>query len=207
MKYVMVMVTAIMLAAEPARAHSLKELEDSLLQREMYVQFVERTAPPFTLMDATGGAVSLSDLRGKVIVLNFIYTHCPDVCPMHSALIAALQEDINRTPMRDAVRFISITTDPGRDTADAMREYGESQGLDPANWSFLTSGADDLEATRILAAEYGLKFTPGDEGYQLHGVVTHVIDKSGNLRARYHGLKLDPLNIILFINALTNDSH
>ncbi len=58
-----------------------------------------------------------------------------------------------------------------------------------------------------MAERYGLRFTLGKEGYQLHGVVTHLIDKSGNLRARYHGLKFNRTNIIVHINALTNDTH
>ncbi len=45
------------------------------------------------------------------------------------------------------------------------------------------------------------------EGYQLHGVVTHLIAKSGNLRARYHGLEFNRTNMIVHINALTNDTH
>ncbi len=207
MKYAMAMVTAIALAASAAQAHSLKELEDSLTQREAYVEFVERPAPPFRLVDTDGRAVSLADFKGKVVVLNFIYTFCPDVCPLHSAQIASMQEDINRTPMRDLVQFISITTDPERDTPQVMRDYGAHQGLDPANWRFLTSADGRPQATRTLARDYGLKFTTGDGGYLLHVVVTHVFDRDVNLRARYHGLKVDPLNIILHVNALTNDSH
>ena len=204
MKYVMTMVTAIALTASTAWAHSLKDLEDSLRARETYVQIVERPAPPFTLTDTQGRSVSFADFQGQVVVLNFIYASCPDVCPLHSALIAELQAQINRTAMADMVQFISITTDPERDSPQLMDEYGEAQGLDPANWMFLTGA---VQATRGLAWDYGLKFSPGEEGYLMHGVVTHVIDKSGTLRARYHGLKVDPVNIIFHINALTNDTH
>ena len=204
MKYALAMVTAIALSLSAAQTHSLKDLEESLIQRERYVEFVERSAPPFTLMDPKGRALSLSDFKGKVVVLNFVYAHCPDVCPLHSALIGSLQAYINRTPMRDMVQFISITTDPERDSPQLMDEYGEAQGLDPAKWIFLTGA---VQATRGLAWDYGLKFSPGEEGYLMHGVVTHVIDKSGTLRARYHGLKVDPVNIIFHINALTNDTH
>jgi len=204
MKYVMTMVTAIALTASTAWAHSLKDLEDSLRARETYVQIVERPAPPFTLTDTQGRSVSFADFQGQVVVLNFIYASCPDVCPLHSALIAELQAQINRTAMADMVQFISITTDPERDSPQLMDEYGEAQGLDPAKWIFLTGA---VQATRGLAWDYGLKFSPGEEGYLMHGVVTHVIDKSGTLRARYHGLKVDPVNIIFHINALTNDTH
>jgi protein SCO1/2 len=61
--------------------------------------------------------------------------------------------------------------------------------------------------TRELAERFGLKFTALEDGYQMHGVVTHLIDKSGNLRARYHGLKFNATNLIVHINALTNDYH
>lgn len=207
MKYALAIVTAITLAAGMAKAHSLKELEDSLMAHEPYVQFVMRAAPPFTLYDDKGREVSLSGLKATVVVLNFLYTHCPDVCPLHMAFIADLQDQINRTVMKNAVQFISITTDPARDTPDVMSAYGVAQGLDTANWRFLTSGSEHLQTTRTLAAEYGLKFTSLDNDYQLHGVVTYVIDKSTNIRAAFHGLKVNPINIILLINALSNDIH
>lgn len=195
------------LVSLPAAAHSLKELEDKLRERERYLEVTNRPAPGFTLRDADGRAVSLAEFRGKVVVLSFIYASCPDVCPLHSELLAAIQADVNRTPMRGLVQFISITTDPARDTPEVMKAYGAAHGLDRSNWVFLTSSPDRPAATRELAGRYGLKFTPSQDGYQMHGVVTHLIDKSGNLRARYHGLKFSPTNIILQVDALTNDDH
>lgn len=194
-------------SAAPAQAHSLKDLEDRLLKRETYVQIVNRPAPGFSLKDADNRTVSLADFSGRVVVLIFIYTSCPDVCPLHSEKIAEVQEGVNRTPMRDQVRFIAITTDPERDVPGSMKAYGPAHGLSPVNWLFLTSGAEKPKETRSLARRYGLKFTPSGEGYQMHGVVTHLIDKSGNLRARYHGLKFNVTNMIVHINALTNDDH
>lgn len=191
----------------PAAAHSLKHLEDELLEREAYVEIVNKKAPEFTLQGADGVQVGLSDFAGKVVVMNFVYTNCPDVCPLHSKAIASIQESINLTPMKDIVQFVTITTDPERDTTDVMQAYGPAHGLDPVNWVFLTSGPDRPAVTRELAGRYDLKFTPSEDGYQMHGVVTHLIDKSGNLRARYHGLKFNETNMIVHINALTNDYH
>jgi len=191
----------------PASAHSLKELEDQLTAREPYIQVVNRPAPDFALLDADGHATSLKDLRGKVVVLYFIYASCPDVCPLLSEKIADIQQQINTTPMRDIVEFVAVTTDPERDTPDVLRGYGPAHGLDPANWRFLTSGVDHPTATRELAEAYGLEFTPMGGGTQMHGLVTHVIDKSGNLRARFHGLKFKDISLILYVNALSNDTH
>jgi protein SCO1/2 len=150
----------------------------------------------------------LADFRGKVAILHFIYTHCPDVCPLHAERIAQIQSMVNQASMRDQARFITITTDPSRDTVEVMREYGKAHGLDPANWLFLTTTEDEPEdATRRLAEFFGHKFTKDDEGYQMHGVVTHVVDRDGLWRANFYGLKFEPVNMVLFVNALVNDVH
>ena len=193
--------------APAVSAHSLKSLEDQLHDREKYFQPLDKAAPDFALMDADGGPVGLRDLHGKVVVLHFIYTNCPDVCPLHADRIAEIQAMVNRTPMREQVQFLTITSDPIRDTPDVMRVYGKAHGLDPVNWTFLTSGADRPTATRDLVRRFGHKFTEAEGGYQVHGVVTHVIDREGRWRANFHGLEFRPTNLVLYVNALVNDAH
>ena len=188
-----------------ADAHSLKEVEQMLFKREKRVEITNYVAPDFTLRDADGAEVKLSDFRGKVVVLNFIFTNCPDVCPLHSDVVAEIQRGINITPMKDLVQFITITTDPERDTPDVMRAYGTNREFDPVNWRFLTSGPDAPAGTRELAQRYRLKFTPAADGTQIHGLVTNVIDREGRVRGRYHGLDFNPTSVILHVNALTND--
>lgn len=199
---------ALTLALAPrASAHSLEELEKALSERESFVEFRNEPAPEFALQDADGRPAGLHDFRGKVVVLNFIFASCTDVCPLQSERIAAIQKDINQTPMRELVQFLTITTDPERDTAEVLKPYGSIHGLDPVNWVFLTSGAERPDETRSIAMRYGLRFTPTPDGQFMHGVVTHLIDKEGLLRARYHGLKFDPTNFIVHVNALVNDFH
>jgi protein SCO1/2 len=174
--------------------------------KERFFEAVDKPARPFTLEDAEGQPVSLEDLRGKVVVLHFIYTDCPDVCPLHAERIAEIQAMVNQTPMREPVQFVTITTDPERDTPAVMREYGPMHGLDPVNWAFLTSGSNQPEdTTRILAERFGHTFTRTEDGYQIHGVVTHVIDREGRWQANFHGLEFDPTSLVLYVNALTND--
>jgi len=191
--------------APAASAHSLKELESMLGGKEKYFQPMDKAAPDFALKDADGRAVTLADFRDKVIVLHFIYTNCPDVCPLHAERIADIQRMVNQTSMKEQVRFVTITTDPKRDIPGVLRDYSEAHGLDAENWVFLTVGQDQPDdTTRRLAEAYGLKFTKTDDGYQMHAVVTHVIDQDGRLRARFHGLKFEPVNLVLFVNALVN---
>jgi protein SCO1 len=191
--------------APAASAHSLKELDAQLFGEEKYFQPMDVAAPAFSLRDQDGRTVSSADLRGKVVVLNFIYTHCPDACPLQTEKLAGVQRLVNVTPMKDRVRFVTITTDPKRDDGETLREYAKVHGVDPTNWVFLTTAPDQPEdTTRKLARAYGLEFTPEDNGLEIHGVVTHVIDQSGRMLARFHGLDFDPTNLVMFVNALTN---
>jgi protein SCO1/2 len=193
-------------AAAPASAHSLEGLQSELFAREQFFQAVDRPAPAFTLQDPDGRTVRLGDLRGKVVALHFIYASCPDVCPLHADRIAEIQRMVDETPMRDLVQFVTITTDPARDTPDVLRDYGRAHGLDPANWTVLTSGPRQPEdTTRRLAEAFGHRFAVTADGYQMHGVVTHVIDQEGRLSANFHGLQFDPINLVVYVNALIND--
>lgn len=198
---------AIILAAlaSPALSHSLDYVEQQLMAKEDYFQPVDSDAPEFSLEDAGGNPVEMADLRGKVVILNFIYTNCGDFCPLHTELLAALQAMINSTPMRDRVRFVTITTDPSRDTGGVLAEYSKAHGADLGNWLFLTTRPGQPEdTTRTLAKGYGLEFTQTEDGEQMHGVVTHIIDQDGRLKARFHGVKVQPLSIVTFVNALVN---
>ncbi|MFQ5760529.1 MAG: SCO family protein [Acidiferrobacterales bacterium] len=195
--------------ATAALAHSLKSVEDQLRQDERYMELMNQPAPDFTLEDAYGRKVSLSDFAGKVVVLNFVYARCKDECPLHSRFIASIQNQINQTLMREQVQFISISTDTedAQATAAAMRGYAKQHDLDPANWVLLYRGSRQPDLGIALARAYGLTFTPTAEGDQMHGVVTFLIDQDGVLRARYHGLKFNPVNLIIHAGALLHGEH
>ena len=197
----------LLLPASPSLAHSLKHLENKLSEKEKYFHPFDKYAPSFTLQDSEGKPVSLVDFRGKVVILHFVYTNCPDVCPLHAERIADIQKMINGTAMRDFVQFVTITTDPANDTQEVMRGYGKTHGLKDENWIFLTSGSGLLNSTRELVTEFGHKFSKINNGIQTHGVVTHIISRDGRWRANFHGLKFNSTNLIIFINALTNDIH
>ena len=192
-------------ASGTAAAHSLAEVESELGGKERYFQPIDRAAPDFTLRDPAGRVVRLTKLRGEVVVLHFIYASCPDVCPLHAEKIADIQAMVNRTPMKEQVRFVTITTDPVRDTPVGMQGYGPAHGLDPANWTFLTTLSDQPEdQTRRLAQALGHTFTPTGDGMQMHGIVTHVIDQDGQWRGNFHGLEFEPTNLLVYLNALVN---
>ena len=191
--------------AKISLAHSLDDVEQQLSERDVYLQVVNQDVPPFRLQDLNGRPRELNEFQDKVVILNFIFASCIDLCPLHTQKLIDIQAMINDTPMRDIIQFISITTDPERDTTDILKTYIDDQGIDPSNWLFLTSGTQEPTTTRDLAQRFGLKFMPTDDGQQVHGAVTHLIDKEGRLRARYHGMEFGNVNFVQYANALVND--
>lgn len=201
------LVFTVALAAAPAAAHHPgHDLDRVMGNKEKFFQVVEKVTPQFALRDADDEPVALTDFQGKVVVLHFIYTGCPDVCPLHAEQIGEVQAMVNKSAMKSRVHFISITTDPERDVPTVMRSYGLAHGLNPSNWSFLTTLPGQPEdMTRRLAKTFGHVFARTPDGIQAHGVVTHIIDKQGRWRANFHGLRFAPINLVLYINGLTNE--
>ena len=206
---------AFLIFITPALAdHPGGKIDEYMEQQEKYFQAMDiANAPEFSLIDVDGAKVSLSDFKDKVVILNFIFTSCTDSCPIHTAVMADIQEKINITPMKDNVQIISITTDPEKDTGEVLKRYSEKFNIDPVNWKFLTipSGAAE-STTRDLSSAYNVKFEPMKDGQQMHGAVTHIIDRNGRFAGKFHGLEFSPVNVVLYVNGLinnwyTNDDH
>src|SRR5579859_7025720 len=86
---------------------------------------VIRQAPDFTLTDQDGRTVRSADLRGKIIVASFVFTTCNGTCPATTHRMSALAQALKEQGLfkDDAVRLLSITLDPARDTPEALRRY------------------------------------------------------------------------------------
>lgn len=137
--------------------------------------------PDFTLTDQATKPVRLSDFRGKVVAIDFIYTRCPlpDVCPRLSANFARLQR---RFTGQDLV-LLSVTIDPLYDTPEVLSRYAKIWKADPAMWHFLTGGVGDVEA---VARRLGMIYWP-EEGLMTHTSQTGVIGRNGKLAAIVEG--------------------
>ena len=104
------------------------------------------TLRPFSLIRESGEAFSSRELEGSAWVANFIFTRCPNQCPMMTARLAALQRSL---PSK--LKIVSITVDPAHDTADALKAYAEKFKTDPGRWFFLTG---DPGVLRQIREEY-----------------------------------------------------
>jgi protein SCO1 len=146
-------------------------------------------APSFALMSQDNKPVSLTGLRGKVVAVSFIYTQCPDICP----LLTQKMVDVEQTLGEDFgsnILFLSITLDPEHDTPEVLRDYADFWGVPREGWSFLTGTP---EAVREVISRYGVYFKKTDDGSVDHTQLTSIIDRNGKLRVQYLGARFDPV--------------
>ncbi|HET9832617.1 MAG TPA: SCO family protein [Vicinamibacterales bacterium] len=141
-------------------------------------------APDFSLTDQSRAPIVLSQLRGKVVALNFVYTSCvlPQFCYRLASQFAAVQKRFRAQMGRDVV-LLTTTFDPARDTPERLAEYSRQWSADPASWHFLTGSVEDVERVCRL---FGIDAFP-DEGLITHSTRTVVIDRRGMLAASIEG--------------------
>jgi protein SCO1/2 len=141
---------------------------------------VGEPVPDFTMTGQDGQTVRLSDLRGKVVVLTFIYTRCPmpDFCPYMDRRFSELAQHLSSFPHRAKdIRLISVSFDPEHDTPAVLREHAKIRGAVPPLWSYAVASHEELAK---VAAPLGLVFEPS--GTEIaHNLSTAVIDRQGKL--------------------------
>jgi protein SCO1/2 len=145
--------------------------------------------PDDALTDQTGAQHRLSDWRGKVLAVTFVYTRCPlpDFCPLMDAHFEELQETLAADPkLRDRVHLVSISFDPQHDTLDVIREHAKMRGADPRIWSYLTGAPAAIDH---LTSRFGVSALEGDDAGQwfTHNLRTSVIDRRGRFIKVYSG--------------------
>lgn len=144
-------------------------------------------APPFELIDQDGGTVSSETLRGRVLLVDFVFTQCPGPCPIETRRQVRVQRLVPEA-LRDRVRFVSISLDPVNDTPEALRAYGESHGASFANWSFLGGAPETVDA--VVRAHHVGK-TRDENGVIEHLNVVFLVDPRGRILRRYMGMSDD----------------
>src|SRR6516225_3626675 len=145
-------------------------------------------APPFTLTSQDGKQVALADLRGKVLAVTFIYTGCPDICPLVTQKMVDVQNALGAR-FGAKIAFVSITLDPEHDTPPVLKDYAQSWGAKPNGWMFLTgSPAAIRDATR----RYGVYFAKKEDGSVDHTQLTTLVDADGRMRVQYIGWRFNP---------------
>jgi protein SCO1/2 len=142
-----------------------------------------KPAPDFTLLDTSGRPTQLSELRGHVVLISFIYTACSSACPLLTQRMALLQARLARSGLRERqAHFLSITVDPDRDSAEVLGRYAAGFGAASDGWRFLREEPERLQ--RVLTA-YDEWTRPQPNGEIDHPARLYLVDRKGNIREIY----------------------
>ena len=146
---------------------------------------VIRPAPDFTLTTQDEKPLRLANLKGKVLLVSFIFTTCNGTCPATTHRMGQVQQLLQARGLlkNNQVRLLSITLDPARDTPEALRRYMKLYDADAAHWSFLTGTPDKVN--RVLAA-WDMWAKPAANGQLDHPSRIFLIDRQGRVREIYH---------------------
>jgi protein SCO1/2 len=135
--------------------------------------------PDFTLTDQSGQKVSMADQRGKLVLLTFLYTNCPDVCPLITQNLNQALEMLGAK--RDDVRVLAVSVDPEGDTPKSVDEYAKAHHLLP-EFHYLIGSRQEL--TEVWKA-YDVAAVASDPELVDHSAYTMLVDRSGEGRVIY----------------------
>jgi protein SCO1 len=135
--------------------------------------------PPFTLTNQDAKSVTREDLRGKVTVVDFIFTKCPTICPELTRKMSALAKQAKD----DDIRFVSISVDPENDTPSVLRAYGERYGADFTRWSFLTGDQKAMEET--VLGGFKVAYQKDAAGSIAHAERFVLVDREATIRGYF----------------------
>ncbi len=162
----------------------------------------------YQLVNQKGEPIVFPDfVKGKIVVMNFIFTNCPDICPLSTNNMRLIQERLNKERIKN-VQFVSMSFDPNNDTPEVLTKFADIRGLDLSNWTFLTgrkSVTDSVihQANVIAVPNDSTVFKDGRKiYYYIHTDRISLIDNEGRIRKNYIGSKINIDEIVNDIKKL-----
>ena len=131
-------------------------------------------------------------IKGNITVIGFIYTNCPDICPMTAHNMYLTEQKLKEEGIEN-VKFVALSFDPGRDSPIALRKFAEIRDINFKNWMLLTG---EKNITKDLLRRFDIIALPTDSSFSDEGSVSYfmmhtdrisLIDKNGKLRKNYKG--------------------
>jgi len=166
-------------------------------------------APDFRLKDQHGATVSMAGLRGKVVALTFLYTHCPDACPLIADMMHKAYRELGTLSQR--VALVAVSVDPQGDTPEAVRGFLANHRVD-SELAYLTGSFAELKAvwSGYYIGTEARDFAPktAAKGLQApqqvgHSALVYVIDPRGEIRAILPS-NFDPNDLVIDVRILAS---
>ncbi|MCY0155054.1 thioredoxin domain-containing protein [Hoeflea alexandrii] len=186
------LILAALLVAQPAFAnHPGERIDEVMTDREPAFEVADRpSTPELSLEEPDGDVLRLGDLHDQIIVLSFVPQNCDSPCAKQQAVLAGVQEQVNASPMKQMVTFVTVLD------ADASTKAP----WDQANWRLMIPSDDKTTAT---VADRFAAFSGRDQELPM----AHVIDRNGRHAGIFHGSDFSKTNLTLYINQLINNAH
>ena len=156
---------------------------------------IGRQVADYAFTDSDGAPVRLAELRGKPLVVNFIYTGCFSVCPATTQFLAGAVRGAERVLGPGTFRVVTIGFNPPFDDPASMRAFRRKFAIDSPHWRFLTPQAGTLEA---LTADFGFRYEPTAAGFD-HLLQVSILDGEGRVYRQIYG---DAFDAPLFVGPL-----
>lgn len=141
----------------------------------------DRRVPDFKLINQNSDTITDKDYRGKVFLVEFFFTRCPDICIPMSKNLLEIQEEFKDS---DKFGIASISIDPEHDRPEVLKDYAEEYGAIYPHWNFLTGNKDSIYT--MANEKFGLlaQANPKVEGNFLHSGLFALVDQNGFIRSR-----------------------
>ncbi len=156
---------------------------------------IGRQVGDYRFTDSEGRAVTLAALRGKPLVVSFVYTGCFQVCPASTQFLAKAVAEAERTLGPGSFRVATIGFNLPFDSPAAMKDFRRKFGLASASWLFLTPAADTLER---LTGDFGFRYEATPAGFD-HLLQASIVDAQGRIYRQVYG---DSFDIPQFVGPL-----
>ncbi|HYL43774.1 MAG TPA: SCO family protein [Ktedonobacteraceae bacterium] len=136
-------------------------------------------APDFRLTDQFGRTVSLSQFKGKPVIVTFLYTHCPDQCPLTAEKLHAVMQNLGSNAQNVAV--LAVSTDPKGDTTASALNFSKVHKMENY-WHYLVGTHDQLSPIWSSYSVYAAPAPSSTGGSVTHNTAIFVLDKQGHER-------------------------
>ena len=173
-----------------------RDVEYKVVNGKEVADTIYHKVPDFEYINQDSNWVKSADIKNKVWIADFFFTHCPTICPPMTSQMKRLNEET--ADLASKVQYLSFSIDPKRDTPTRLREYIGIHEIKANNWHFMTG---DEDATHMLAKEF---FNGAERDEEADGGFGHtdyfaLVDTKGHVRGIYRGT--DPLQV----DSLQND--
>lgn len=146
-------------------------------------------------------------IKGQITVMGFIFTHCPDICPMTTHNMFLTEKKLKEDGIDD-VKFVALSFDPERDTPEVLKKFAEARELDFSSWTLLTGERSTINEllkrfdVKAIKTDEAIDSSGNYEYSMMHTDRISLIDENSSLKKNYVGSKLNVEELIKDIKLL-----